>query len=406
MTSQGSFFIDPNIPFNLIKGNNYDNLRLLPSESVQTCVTSPPYWGLRNYGTNPQIWGGNSDCRHEWICDDYQAKKTDIKGYSGDEIQLRNLGSMNRDLLIESAFCLYCGAWRGELGLEPTPELYAEHLVLIFREVRRVLKTDGTLWLNLGDSYWGGKGKSGSQGLEHQQLRVDRGNTINKPHSMVGGQHKTRPQDKKHPEIKPKDLVGIPWMVAFALRRDGWYLRQDCIWHKPNPMPESVKDRCVKAHEYIFLLSKSKIYFFDDVAIQEPAKFDNRKSTRFKGSSKYAGKAIVPGNPPQGFHSRARERWRVNDKGEVIRSKRSVWTVPTAQSKSSHTAVFPTKLIEPCVLAGSRPGDVVLDIFNGTATTGEVALKNNRRYIGMELNPEHIETSDTRLKTVSEIINT
>jgi len=194
-------------------------LKQLPDESINCCVTSPPYYGLRDYGLAPLKWP---------------------------EITYSILG-----------FKVNIPEWTGDLGLEPDEKMFIGHLVYIFRETRRTMAKDGTLWLIIGDSYWGGKGKSGHGEYDSQKLRYKM-NSLNNPESHVGGKNKTRPTDRSHPTIKPKDLIGIPWMLAFALRADGWFLRQDLIWNKSNPMPESVKDRCTKSHEYIFLLTKSK----------------------------------------------------------------------------------------------------------------------------------------------------
>jgi len=256
-------------------------LKHLPNGVVNTCVTSPPYYGLRDYGVN------------------------------------------------------------GQVGLEETPEGFVQKLVEIFREVKRVLKDDGTVWLNLGDSY-AGSGKGGqSEEKRSENWHPEYGNKV------------------KRYGLKPKDLIGIPWMVAFALRADGWYLRQDIIWHKPNPMPESVTDRCTKAHEYIFLLSKSQKYYFDSQAISEPANYDGRKDTQFKGGVKYEG------FNQQTMLSRGHERWKQDENGNHIRNKRSVWTVTTKPFKEAHFATFPEKLIQPCILAGCPENGLVLDPFMG-----------------------------------------
>jgi DNA modification methylase len=275
--------------------------------------------------------------------------------------------------------------------MEETPEEFVNHLVLVFREVWRVLKDDGTLWLNLGDSYAGSGGAGG--------WSKDRNGAVNNANRNVAG-------------LKPKDLVGIPWMVAFALRADGWYLRMDVIWNKPNPMPESVTDRPTKAHEYIFLLSKSEKYFYDAEAIAEPSVTnENRpfgivRDREFEYDSKQAvlrsrrdsfkrnGKNGQP-DRPQKRDDRRDDDWDTN-----WRNKRSVWTVTTKPYKGAHFATFPPDLIEPCILAGSRPGDVVLDPFNGSGTTGAVSLKHGRGYIGCELNPEYIELSHDRFSKV------
>jgi len=317
----------------IYEGDAIERLSELPRESMQCVVTSPPYWGLRDYGVG------------------------------------------------------------GQFGLEKTPEEYTEKMVQVFREVKRVLKDDGTLWLNLGDSYNGSGGAGGDYnkgGLKEGQPKYGRKFTNN---------------------LKPKDLIGIPWRVAFALQADGWYLRQDIIWHKPNPMPESVTDRCTKSHEYIFLLTKSAKYFYDADAICELATgFDGRKDTMFKGSKKYKDSTHT-------FHERGHERWKfknLQDKGQQnhsfhesraegnpdklypVRNKRSVWTINTKPYKEAHFAVFPPKIPELCIKAGTKEGDVVLDPFFGSGTTGWVAQRLGRKWVGIELNPEYIKIASTR----------
>jgi DNA modification methylase len=320
----------------IIQGDALEVLKQMPDEVVDTIITSPPYWSLRDYGVE------------------------------------------------------------GQIGLEKTPEEYVEKLVNIFREAKRVLKKTGTLWLNLGDSYAGSmKGSNGSGGFSVKS-KVQLGNRG----SFV------QPPDWKNIRLKPKDLVGIPWRVAFALQKDGWYLRQDIIWAKPNPMPESVTDRCTRSHEYIFLLSKNPKYYFDNDAIKEPAK-------------------------PQ----------RTMD-GYQARNKRDVWWVSTKPFKEAHFATFPEDLVEPMILAGCprfvckkcgkprlgknpvpekgwqaikkeidwtdcccgvgfEPG-IVLDPFMGSGTTAVVAKKLSRRYIGIELNPEYIKIAEARLQSIPE----
>jgi len=300
-------------------------LQKLPDNSIDCCISSPPYWGLRDYGVE------------------------------------------------------------GQIGLEDTPEEYVEQMVNVFREVKRVLKPEGTLWLNLGDSYANNtqEGNKVFGNVEFNKNRPSRQNTITPQRAVPNG-------------LKAKDLVGIPWMVAFALRADGWYLRQDIIWHKPNPMPESVTDRCTKAHEYIFLLSKSKHYYYDHEAIKEPAAYDGRKDTLLKGSPKYE-KGVVPGQVEHSMAAKGHERWKKNERGEYVRNKRSVWTIPTKPFKEAHFATFPEKLIEPCILAGCPAGGIVLDPFMGAGTTAVVARKLNRSYIGYELNPEYVKMANDRL---------
>jgi len=312
----------------------------------------------------------------------------------------------------------------GQIGLEETPEIYVEKLVAVFREVRRVLKDDGTLWLNLGDSYWGGKGQSSQAwSTEHQ----DR-NTLQKSQHQITGKGETRPTDGKHPVIKPKDLIGIPWMVAFALRADGWWLRQDIIWAKPNPMPESVTDRCTKAHEYIFLLSKSAQYYYNAEAIYEPANYDGRKDTVMKGSPKYAsglydnderfkqrrlrghercprkldGTGTAGDGPGLANHSGCVDMITGEYLGHTLdgvpaRNRRSVWTIPTKPCKQAHFATFPPELPRLCILAGSRPGDVVLDPFCGSGTTLVAAKELGRHWIGIDISPAYCELSRKRI---------
>lgn len=281
---------------------------------VDCCVTSPPYWGLRDYGVE------------------------------------------------------------GQLGLEKTPEEYVSKLVEVFREVKRVLKDDGTLWLNLGDSYMCNvKGKGSKSGLNNKN---DNARDVSRTFTK-----------KQCPGIKHKDLVGIPWRVAFALQADGWYLRQDIIWNKPNPMPESVRDRCTKAHEYIFLLSKKPKYYFDHQAIKEPAKTDSfRLSKRIVKPHKHEA---IGQNIVKGFHKFVQD--------PAGRNKRSVWTVTTKPFKGAHFATFPPDLIEPCILAGCPKGGTILDPFFGAGTVGLVALKHDRKFIGIEINPAYIQIAQNRI---------
>ena len=274
----------------------------------------------------------------------------------------------------------------GQFGLESTPEEYVSKMVEIFREVRRVLRKDGTLWLNLGDSY------ASVHTGGHKSAKATVGS--NKEGIQEIKQSKAQPETYG---LKQKDLVGIPWRVAFALQADGWYLRQDIIWHKPNAMPERVKDRCTKAHEYIFLLSKSQHYYYDHEAIKEPAAYDGRKDTLLKGSPKYE-KGVVPGQVEHSMAAKGHERWKKNERGEYVRNKRSVWTIPTKPFKEAHFAVFPPALIEPCILAGCPAGGVVLDPFMGSGTTGMVAAMHQRNFIGFELNQEYCKIAEKRIE--------
>jgi len=364
--------------YKIIHGNCIDTLKTLPDKSVQCCITSPPYYGLRDYGTGKWV-GGDPNCPHRRLS---KYSPNDITGNKA----MGEHGEAVGDAIYKSV-CPLCGAVRvdEQIGLEETPEEYISRLVDVFREVKRVLKDDGTLWVNIGDSYNDYKGNAYSEYADSK---------------FVGGD-KTHPtRESKHgledKSLKPKDLIGIPWMLAFALRNDGWYLRQDIIWLKPNPMPESVKDRCTKSHEYIFLLSKSQTYYFDCGAIQEPASgYDGRNDTMHKGSPKYAGKEIMPGMNEQFLASGSHERWKFVD-GIPIRNKRDVWSVNVSGYSEAHFATFPTKLVEPCVLAGTKQGDTVLDPFSGSGTTGVVSMNYGRKYIGCELNEEYIKLSEDR----------
>lgn len=297
-------------------------LRELPDQSVQTCVTSPPYFGLRDYGDPEQI------------------------------------------------------------GLEPTPDLFVAKMVEVFREVKRVLRDDGTLWLNLGDSY-ASSSSAGDKVFGNPEFNANRPSR-----AATKTAAKTIP-----PRLKPKDLIGIPWRVAFALQADGWFLRQDIIWHKPNPMPESVTDRCTKAHEYIFLLSKSARYFYDSEAVKEPVAESTigRSPVDFGGSKgRNYKKNISPGDPN---YRNGNEQWgRTFDYTESCkngRNRRSVWSVASKPYAEAHFATFPPDLITPCILAGSPVDGVVLDPFSGSGTTLQVAKDLGRKAIGFELNPDY-----------------
>jgi len=305
-------------------GDCRETMRRWANEGVkaQTCVTSPPYYGLRDYG-------------HD-----------------------------------------------GQIGLEETPEEYIKAMVEVFRCVRDVLSDDGTLWLNIGDSYYNyrpGKGQAlvqqtvANNDQDLPQVCARRGNKLE--------------------GLKEKDLIGIPWMLAFALRADGWYLRQDIIWHKPNPMPESVQDRCTKAHEYIFLMSKSQKYYFDNEAIKE----GDQEYTRKASPKKIATSGALPDGA--GIHGGFGK-----DITTIGANKRSVWTVNTKPYAGAHFAVFPQELIEPCIMAGAAPGQVVLDPFMGSGTTAQVAQHLGRQYLGCELNEEYKTLQEKRLRQMSLVL--
>lgn len=341
----------------ILIGDCRDTLLSLPEQSVQMCVTSPPYFGLRDYGVD------------------------------------------------------------GQIGLEQTPDAFVSELVSVFREVRRVLRENGTLWLNLGDSYCS---------IGHKKSGSGYGTT-----GLAGGvaqEHHPLRRENNVPGLKHKDLIGIPWRVAFALQADGWYLRSDIIWHKPNPMPESVTDRPTKSHEYLFLLTKSERYYYDAAAIAEGATFDKRmvdgfvpksvngkhpttdsQSAANRRANDDVGNADAKlGNAP---HSNTKkqdalgkrtytgfnDRWSLNP--TLTRNKRTVWTVPTSPYKGAHFATFPTALIEPCIKAGSKQGDTVLDTFGGAGTTGLVADRLGRNAILCELNPEYVALAESRVRS-------
>lgn len=296
----------------ILCGDALEMLRTLPAASAHCCVTSPPYWGLREYKAGPK-----------------------------------------------------------EIGKEKTPEEFVANLVAVFRDVRRVLRPDATLWVNLGDSYagaaGGGQGKTGDRATRTFTARI---------------------RQKSGEGLKNKDLVGIPWMTAFALRANGWYLRRDIVWHKLNPMPESITDRPTTAHEYVFLLSAAERYYYDAAAIREPdgGKLAGNRDG-FKGKQGTAAYQAQSGGEGS-------DGWKGLGEG---RNKRSVWPIASQPYPGAHCAVMPPALVEPCILAGCPPGGVVLDPFAGACTTGLVALRNSRRFVGIELNPATVEEGRTRL---------
>ncbi len=353
----------------LYQGDCAEILKSLPEKSIQCVVTSPPYYGLRDYGTAK--WeGGDPECDHKMkIQSTRGGPKSTITG--GQDTSAHEMNY--RDI------CGKCGAIRidEQIGLESTPDEYVSKLVQVFREVKRVLKDDGTLWLNLGDSYAGSGNGCNSDGTPHPASLTGKQGTN---HGSVQGLH--IPQKAEEIGLKQKDLIGIPWMVAFALRADGWYLRSDIIWAKPNPMPESVKDRPTKSHEYLFLLSKSQKYYYDAEAIEEKSMSDN------SGGCVCGKKYSEVGYNPQSGNEYV---------SDGRRNKRTVWTINTQPFKGAHFAVMPEKLVEPCILAGSKPDDTILDPFNGSGTVGAVSVRNGRSYIGIDLNSEYIEMARERI---------
>ena len=362
-------------------GDNRDSLKHWPDKTFRTCVTSPPYYGLRDYKTGEWV-GGDPDHEHD--------TKPAQHATGSNPIYLASTGDATMPKRLPVKQCS-CGAeyHDPQIGLEDSLEEYIQVLVGLFREVRRVLTDDGTVWLNLGDTYAGNGGYVPDAPSNETSLSGGRkAALIEVGHTPMG----SRPGNG----FKNKDLMGVPWRVALALQADGWYLRQDIIWSKPNPMPESIIDRCTKSHEYIFLLSKRDKYYFDQDAIKEPAIMT--PSVRYFGggpktaASKEKGeRGLDMRTRPQGM--RESTEWR---------NKRSVWSVNIRPYSGSHFATFPPDLIEPCILAGSKQGDFVLDIFGGTGTTAGVALRNDRNCVLCELNPDYAEGIPHRVANVIE----
>lgn len=437
----------------LLQGHVLDRLRELPDASVHCCVTSPPYLWLRDYGSEGQAWGGEPGCAHDWrdatVIDSRHLPEVDPS-----EKQATNAGSLKRGVR-PGALCLVCGAWFGQLGLEPTVDLYVEHIVLVFREVWRVLRDDATLWLNLGDCYNNSDKWGGATGGKH----------VAALHGSDGAFRMKRPKSS----LKQKDLVGVPWRVALALQADGWYLRRDIVWAKPNPMPESVADRPTTAHEYVFLLAKAPRYFFDAEAVRERCKSGPSDIRKMEESLPRIGGKHKGLEDPLSKASASTNIGQKRSVGDPAgRNMRSVWTMATTPFPAAHFATFPPELGERCIKAGTSakgccptcgapwereteteyvnagnrstngprsterkhldfgsagysvrkerrstttgwrstcdcqaadpiPG-VVLDPFAGAGTTGMVAKRLGRQFVGIELNPEYLEMARRRIR--------
>lgn len=360
-------------------------LDAMPAGIVNTCITSPPYYGLRDYGSGR--WeGGDASHDHAKEVGTRTFGRNDIERYGVSETFTGGLLKHIRTERPKAVMCS-CGAVYvdEQIGQEETPEHYVSRLVDVFRAVRRVLRDDGTVWLNLGDSYSSQPRGNKPGDIESSNLSGGGGWQDEVPR---GGIDKSR-----LPGIKPKDLIGIPWMVAFALRADGWYLRSDVIWNKPNPMPESITDRPTKAHEYIFLLAKSQRYFYDADAIKESAILAGHVHKLYS-KTKSAARALAFGkkNPVGNEHPDAPPYT-----NKEMRNKRSVWTVNARPYSGAHFATYPEELIEPCVLAGSPVRGVVLDPFIGSGTTAAVAARLERYWIGCELNASNAWLQAERL---------
>ena len=352
----------------ILIGESKSVLATLPSESVNTIITSPPYFGLRDYQTGK--WeGGNPECPHLRMSKQSALTITGHKNF----VEMSGVGDA-----LQKSVCKYCGAKRidQQIGLEETPEEYVQKLVEVFREARRVLRDDGTLFLNIGDSYSSigtGQYKDGAKRKKTHGMKLE----------------------KEKSGLPSKNLLGIPWRVAFALQADGWILRQDIIWHKPNPMPESVTDRCTKAHEYIFLFAKKPKYYFNNKAIKEPCSDVSKKRAEYGWDcDRPSTKNNALGNKG-GIHTEKMGNRFVPKDGK---NKRDVWTVSTRSYKGAHFAVFPPELIRPCVLAGCPIGGTVLDTFAGSGTTLMVAKEEGRDGIGIELNENYKKLIEERLK--------
>ena len=431
-------------------GHALDLLPEIPDGVIHCVVTSPPYWGLRDYKAPAVVWGGEPGCEHVWGAE--LPRAIEGGGNRGVPKEWQRPSREHHTGGTSGQFCGRCGGWKGQLGLEPTPELYCQHIVEVCREVKRVLRDDGTFWLNLGDSYasnWGAGAKRNSSWWSTKSGELE---------GKGWGEVETAiPPNmwRKHPTIKPKDLVGIPWTVAFALRDDGWYLRRDVIWEKPNPMPESCRDRPTSAHEYVFLLTKSPRYFYDQDAVREEAEDRPFSNLKDKPILSYPGQ-------PQSYSS-GRSGFGHNPAG---RNARSVWNIPTKPYPEAHFATFPPELARRCILTsptkvcakcgagwervvdrkliqdgpvrnrgkikggdaeaksmtmgdkgiighydvktlGFRPTcdcgkdaaadkAIILDPFMGSGTVALVAHENFRHYVGLEINPDYIPLAEKR----------
>ena len=343
----------------------------LADGSVDMCVTSPPYFNLRNYNT--ARWeGGNINCDH--IKNENATKKFGNEEFNKNRPSREE--TKTKDYYYKDK-CEKCGAISvdEQIGIEDTPEEFINRLANVFDEVKRVLKDDGTLWINIGDSYARQGGDSTGKG-RHWDGRDNNPTTGGNNYASDMG-------------LKPKDLIGIPWMLAFELRKRGWYLRQDIIWQKPNPMPESVTDRCTKSHEYIFLLSKSQKYYFDSNAIKVKSVYPNDKRRPLGSNGAWEMDGREQGENGGG---------KPYEHDTEYANKRDVWTVVTKPYNEAHFATFPEELIIPCIKAGSKEGGVVLDPFFGAGTTGVVSLKLNRSFIGFEINEKYLEIANKRLE--------
>ena len=402
------------LPLNqVLCGDNRVILPTLPSDSVDLCVTSPPYWGLRDYGGDSQIWGGDPNCEHEWG-DRIETKNNYRQGLGGTLTNSKEYSELRIETGTVSnhgTVCVRCGAWKGSLGLEPHPQLYVDHLVEICREVKRVIKPKGSFWLNLGDTYYGSGKGAGTPLEDAKEVYIMDRSSVPK-------------QNIRSNWLQPKQLLGIPWRVATALQDDGWILRNCVIWFKPNHMPESVRDRLTKSYEFFFFFVKSKKYYFDLDAIRIPQ--------QTKGDyADYSGKlelserskrpeVLTRDNLGKPNHKNGKNPGDVLTKHELATSRignfsyddplhnkayhengknpGDFWEVNTQPFPGSHFAVFPPELIEPIIKSSSPPNGVVMDTFAGSGTALRVARKLGRSFIGIELNPEYAAMCEQRVR--------
>jgi len=406
------------LPLNTVQcGDCREIMATYPEDSVDLVVTSPPYWGLRDYGGSPQVYGGNPTCEHQWVDKKAKLNNENRQGLSSNTLNVgekaQNLHGYGESL---QSYCFKCGAWRGSLGLEPHPQMFIDHLVEISREIKRVIKPRGSFWLNLGDTYCGSWGSYGNRkeltGKESTQREkkseyIDRRaykNTKQKPPSANNF--------KDSNWLQPKQLLGIPWRVATALQHDGWILRNCVIWYKPNHMPESVRDRLTKSYEFFFFFVKQRKYYFDLDAIREPVQTENRDYLQQDYNGKYKetidhetlgspraryNRNKTPGMNIAEYRTSRRElglpEGNINGKNPG-----DVWEVNTHPFPGSHFAVFPPDLIEPIIKSSSPPNGTILDPFAGSGTALRVARKLGRKFIGIELNPEYAAMCERRVR--------
>lgn len=351
----------------ILTGDVREQLRTLPSESVACVVTSPPYLGLRSYGTEPQVWGGDSDHQHDW----QTVPSTGARSSDTNPGPLQHAGNQNRERL-QGGLCA-CGAWRGELGQEPAPGLFVAHLVEVFEEVRRVLRPDGVCFVNLGDSYANDAKWGGSSGGKH----------VKGLHGQTGVG-----RVKRSSGVPAKSLFLIPQRFAIAMQEAGWIVRDEIVWAKKSAMPESVRDRCTKAWEPIYMFTKQGKYFWDQEAVRQPAKY-GRSEWIGETGYKQVGDAV---SPPERINGRV-----VPGQGGDA-NLRNVWHLSPEPSREAHFASYPTEIPRRCILAASRPGDTILDPFLGTGTTLVVADRLGRNGVGVELNPAYVEIAERRIR--------